>query len=67
MIFFVFVQFLFGFNFDFQAMVFMDLDKFALVEIFIEEDRSYVRFVRRVRWERGRNAQIPIEQTLKKC
>ena len=29
--FFVFVQFLFGFNFDFQAMVFTDPEKFALV------------------------------------
>ena len=64
--FFVFVQFLFGFNFDFQAMVCTDPEKFALVEIFIEKGRSYVRFVRRVRRQRGRNAQIPIEQTLKK-
>ena len=43
--FFVFVQFLFGFNFDFQTMVFTDPEKFALVEIFIEEGLSYVRFV----------------------
>ena len=35
----------FCFNFDFQAMVFTDPEKFALVEIFIEEGRSYVRFV----------------------
>ena len=62
MIFFVFVQFLFGFNFDFQAMVFTDPKKFTLVEIFIEEGRSYVRFVRRVRRERGRNAQIPMSR-----
>ena len=34
--------------------------------VFIEEGRSYVRFVRRVRRERGRNAQIPIGQILKK-
>ena len=56
----------FCFNFDFQAMVFTDPEKFALVEIFIEKGRSYVRFVRQVRRERGQNAQIPIEQTLKK-
>ena len=47
-------------------MVFPDPEKFALVEIFIEEGWSYVRFVRWVRRKRGRNAQIPIEQTLKK-
>ena len=47
-------------------MVFTDSEKFAFVEIFIEKGRSYVRFVRQVRREQGQNAQIPIEQTLKK-
>ena len=47
-------------------MVFTDLEKFQFVEWFIEEGRNYVKFARRVRRERGRNAQIPIEQTLKK-
>jgi hypothetical protein len=47
-------------------MVFTDPEKFQFVEWFIEEGRSCVKFVRRVRRERGRSAQIPIEQTLKK-
>ena len=38
LIFFVFVL---GFNFDFQAMVFTDSEKFAFVEIFIENGRSF--------------------------
>ena len=40
MIFLLFVQFLFGFNFDFQAMVFTDPETFAFVEIFIEKTAS---------------------------
>jgi hypothetical protein len=43
-------------------MVFTAPEKFQFVEWFIEEGKSCVGFVRRVR---GRNAQIPPERTLK--
>ena len=46
-------------------MVFTAPEKFQFVEWFIEEGKSYVGFVRRVRRERGQNAQIPPERTLK--
>jgi hypothetical protein len=45
-------------------MSFTDPEKFAFVELFIEENKSYANFVRRVRRDRGRNARIPPKTTL---
>lgn len=46
-------------------MQFTDQQKAEFIVKFIEERRSYVNFVRRIRREQGRNAIIPIENTLK--
>ena len=46
-------------------MAFSDREKSAFVEIFIEEGRSYKKFVRRIRHDHGRHAPMPPERTLK--
>jgi transposase-like protein len=47
-------------------MSFSPQDKAQFVRIFIQEGDDYAKFQRRIRKERGRHAQIPPHNTLKR-